>query len=69
MLTLTIETGNAAFADGERAAEVARILRYATNLIERGSHSGPLRDMNGNTVGRYDMDRQPAPYSEGEGQP
>lgn len=57
MLRLEIETGNAAFADGGQAAEVARILRQAASKIERGSHSGPLHDLNGNTVGRYDLER------------
>ncbi len=66
MLTLTIETENAAFADGQQAAEVARILRQAASKIERGSHSGSLCDGNGNTVGRYDLERKPAPYWEGE---
>ena len=52
MITLTIRTDNAAFQDGNRAAEVARILRHVAARIEAiGSPAGILRDSNGNPVG------------------
>ena len=35
-LTIEIETGNATFADGNEAAELARILRDAARRIENG---------------------------------
>lgn len=64
--TLTINTDNAAFDaeaddahqtehDNARNAEVARILRYAADRVEYGT-IGPLRDVNGNTVGSYSFD-------------
>ena len=63
--TLNIETDNEAFtgdeAEGlfpgpERRAEVARILRDAARRLTEQAHAGgPLRDANGNTVGRFDF--------------
>lgn len=50
--TVIIETGNAAFDDGNRGNEVARILRAAADKVERGLDSIALRDYNGNVVGR-----------------
>ena len=50
-VTLTIDTGNAAFDDGNREAEVARILREAADKIEAGYEDFTLRDYNGNKVG------------------
>lgn len=49
---LTIETDNAAFDDGNRDNEVARILREAADRIENGSQDDfGLYDFNGNKVG------------------
>lgn len=45
---------NAAFQDDYRA-EVARILRHVAKAIEDGSEGGTLKDIDGNTVGHYDM--------------
>lgn len=52
VLTLTLETGNAAFEDTP-ATEIARILRAQADLIEAGmaTEFTPLRDINGNRVG------------------
>jgi hypothetical protein len=50
MITIKIETGNAAFDEGNRRAEVARILRALAAQVEI-DHMGPPRDINGNTVG------------------
>lgn len=53
-ITITIETGNAAFED-EPASEVARILRAAADRVEETGevpHCGlPLFDVNGNRCG------------------
>ena len=54
MLKLTIETGNAAF-DDSAADECARILRAAADALERGTSGAPLHDINGNRVGRFDL--------------
>jgi hypothetical protein len=37
--------------------ELARVLRTLASKVERGSTSGPLADVNGNTVGQYRIDR------------
>lgn len=64
MFTLTIETDNAAFgADGndeeqrcmDQAVEVARILRRAAQSVEDGAGYGSLRDVNGNTCGKFNF--------------
>jgi len=53
-LTITIDTGNAAFED-DAGAECARILRDAATALERGTRGAPLHDYNGNRVGRFDL--------------
>lgn len=53
---LKIETDNAAFADGNAASEVARILRETATKIESGHTDGKLRDSNGNTVGSFALE-------------
>lgn len=52
-LTVTIEMDNAAFAE-DAEAEAGRILRGLAERMIRGGFPGelPLRDYNGNTVGR-----------------
>jgi acyl-CoA reductase-like NAD-dependent aldehyde dehydrogenase len=63
MFRLEFETANAAFTD-DPAAETARILRKWADMIEdRGQafYSGPVRDVNGNRIGKVDFD----PLSEG----
>lgn len=54
MFKLTIKTDNAAFTD-DPDAEVARILRAAADRVENGEMPGALRDINGNTVGRFEL--------------
>ncbi len=54
MLTLSFRTDNAAFEDGA-ATESARILREIAKRIEGGDLAGPVRDLNGNTVGAYEL--------------
>ena len=54
MITITIKTDNAAFQDGNRAAEVARILRtLATKVVDVRGGCAPAHvyDVNGNNVG------------------
>lgn len=56
MFTLTIKTDNAAFDEGDKGLEVARILRELANRLETQSQtSGTLRDANGNTVGTWKL--------------
>jgi hypothetical protein len=56
--TLTISTDNAAFEADDLGIEIARILRGVADSTERGIDPKrfftlPLRDVNGNTVGKY----------------
>lgn len=55
MVTITIKTDNAAFQDGNRVHELARILRVIAANMER--HDQPLRvhDANGNECGRVEL--------------
>lgn len=48
---IKIEMANAAFE--EPASELARILRDLAKKIEDGQTDCALRDVNGNTVGRF----------------
>lgn len=51
-ITIKIDTGNAAFQDGFKAEEVARIVHeYVLPCIADGAKLRPVRDYNGNTVG------------------
>lgn len=59
-LRLSLEMDNAAFASTMgRGHEVARILRRLAGQVEadglRHGDEGKLRDVNGNTVGRWEV--------------
>lgn len=54
VVTITIDTSNAAFEDYD-VEEVARILKEARRrLIDNGPDDFPLLDANGNKVGRFE---------------
>ncbi|USN14482.1 hypothetical protein PAPPERLAPAPP_01130 [Brevundimonas phage vB_BpoS-Papperlapapp] len=55
MFKLEIDTGNAAFDDDAKPGELARILRDLADKIENGADMGAVRDVNGNRVGRFDV--------------
>ena len=57
MVKIEFDTENAAFGQGSRLSETARILRDIAEKIENGSSlgGGPVRDINGNTVGHWEM--------------
>lgn len=63
MITITIDTDNAAFADDECGSEVARILlRLAAAITEHGLDDMAglsLRDINGNKVGAMEVTVEP----------
>lgn len=48
-----IGTDNAAFEEGDRGMEVARILRAVADRVEEGATVGQTRDVNGNEVGAF----------------
>jgi hypothetical protein len=50
--TLTVELGNAAMSTPE---DVADALREVADALEAGASSGIVRDVNGNTVGRWEL--------------
>jgi hypothetical protein len=55
---LKFSTSNSAF-DGQTDAEIARILRQIADTFERGGLAeGIIRDLNGNTIGRYEHRHQ-----------
>ena len=62
---IRIALENAAFADGEEGAELARILRKLADRIESAGEAPRcfenIRDVNGNTVGQYAA--KPADYA------
>jgi hypothetical protein len=51
MVTIKIETNNAAFQDGYFEEEVARIIKEAAERVCHGDGCHALRDINGNKVG------------------
>jgi hypothetical protein len=44
---------NAAFCDGNREWETARILRRIADEVENGRTEGVIHDVNGNRVGEW----------------
>ena len=48
-----IPHSTAAFEDGNRAPEMARILRDIANKVEGGRQAGTIRDINGNRLGEW----------------
>lgn len=52
--TLNLTCGNAAF-EGDPRPEIVRILRSVITDLENGGGSNTLRDINGNTVGNFDL--------------
>jgi hypothetical protein len=51
-ITITIDTTNAAFQDGNRDQEIARMLRLIANSFDdQGDSTNRLRDINGNHAG------------------
>jgi hypothetical protein len=65
MFTLTIDTGNAVFADDPRP-ELARILESLAVRLPDANDSGTVRDSNGNTVGRWTFETDDACNSCGD---
>lgn len=57
--------GNAAFAEDPKM-EIARILREAAKKIEDDHVGGNLKDINGNTVGRWEI--EPASATQNDAQ-
>ena len=54
-VTIKFETDNDAFYP-DRKIETCAILNLIIDNIERGILSSVIRDANGNTIGRYEVD-------------
>lgn len=50
---LQFDADNAAFAGNDWQPETVRILTEVARRIEMGDNSGTIRDINGNTVGKF----------------
>lgn len=55
MITIKINTSNAAFSDGNRDTEIARILERLAREWYSVGDGHKLRDVNGNTIGAVTM--------------
>ena len=53
MFSLKFKTDNAAFQDGNKPYEIAKILRELADKIEDGQTEGNIRDINGNSIGAF----------------
>jgi len=52
MFTLRFDTDNAVFEESF-ASECARILREVADKLEEGDDNGAIRDINGNSIGKW----------------
>lgn len=55
MFSLSFETDNAAFDDGNAENEIARILRGIAETVHR-TDGGLIHDVNGNQIGTWDYE-------------
>lgn len=53
MLTIEIDTSNAAFEDDQLHSELEACVRRVMYALDRGKTAGAIMDTNGNTVGRF----------------
>lgn len=51
-MNIEFDTGNDAFRE-DAQSEAARILRDIAQKVESGHESGAIKDVNGNTIGRW----------------
>lgn len=55
---IRIKSDNDALTNEDAPVEIARILRSIATRIVQGENVGKVRDINGNTVGTYNYDRE-----------
>jgi hypothetical protein len=53
--TLTIDTDNAAFEDGNLTLEISHLLEKASDRVYEGHTEGKMLDAFGNTVGEFSL--------------
>ena len=58
MFKLEFKTDNSAFSDGNMEYEIKRILVAIGNRVDCGNTSGSIRDINGNTIGTYELEEE-----------
>lgn len=61
MLKIEIKTGNAAYSDGDELTNEGRNLlainlKVIANMIVNGENDGTIMDINGNKVGKWEVD-------------
>jgi len=56
MININIQTDNAAFDEGNRGYEIARILRKLADRFEQEENPTSARDINGNKVVSIDYE-------------
>ncbi len=54
-MNIKFDTNNDAFSEGNKENEIARILCKIARQIESGVTSGKVVDINGNTIGTYEV--------------
>jgi len=54
-ITIEINTDNAAFEDSSKTEETGRIVATIASKIQCGLDSGNCKDINGNTVGQWEL--------------
>lgn len=58
-LTVTVDSSNEAFSDGNAGEECARIVRRIADALRDGqTDGGTCRDINGNKVGSWEFDAE-----------
>jgi hypothetical protein len=55
MLKIEIDTDNAAFEYANGGPELSRLCRRIAERIERGETYGKILDINGNSVGSFEL--------------
>lgn len=60
MLKIEIKTGNAAYSDGDKLTNEGRELlainlKVIANMIVNGENGGAIMDINGNKVGKWEV--------------
>lgn len=60
MLKIEIKTGNAAYSDGDELTDEGRLnlaanLKVIANMIANGENGGAVMDINGNKVGKWEV--------------
>lgn len=64
--TMTFDTGNAAFDDGDGQHEAGRIVSLVAARIRTGHEGGVIHDINGNRIGQWSLELPEADEEDSE---